>query len=126
MTVKIANRRRSKRHAVVPGAARIDFVDPADPRGSQPRSLSLLDLSPSGLSFRLPAEMTRPAVGASLGPSSIRIGKTVTIRGELVVMHVSLRGDGGLICGALFYPETDDDLVKLRSVVAGIEAAGAG
>jgi hypothetical protein len=39
-------------------------------------------------------------------------------------MHVTADPDSRYVCGALFYPSTDTDLVKLKGVIAGMEAAG--
>ncbi len=33
--------------------------------------------------------------------------------GDLVVMHVTAREDSRILCGALLYPATDNDLLKL-------------
>jgi hypothetical protein len=45
------------------------------------------------------------------------------IRGELVVMHLTPQTPTRTICGALFYAACDEDLIKLRSAVAGMEVA---
>ena len=46
---------------------------------------------------------------------------TCEIAGDILVIHVT---DERGICGALFYPATDTDLLKLRSAVAALEVAG--
>jgi hypothetical protein len=83
----------------------------------------LVDVSPSGLSFTAEADRMPPfESGGKLSQVEIRIGGC-TIHGELVVMHVTRTAHANPQCGALFYPATDDDLVKLKALVAGLEAA---
>ena len=48
-----------------------------------------------------------------------------TFRGDLLVMHVTQLSQAGPICGGLFYPEGDEDLITIRLVVRALEAASA-
>jgi hypothetical protein len=48
---------------------------------------------------------------------AIKLGET-EIRGDMLIIHLnSERG----VSGALFYPSSDIDLIKLRSAVAALE-----
>jgi len=38
------------------------------------------------------------------------------------VIHLTSHEMHSTLCGALFYPASDDDLKLLRSIIAGIEA----
>ncbi len=120
MTTRTATRRRVPRHAVVldEGA----FVEFSHPKSGDKCRLPLSDLSHSGLSFYgEPAEMPAVESGASLPGASLRIRECI-IQGDLVVMHVTAREDSRILCGALLYPATDNDLLKLKAVLAGMEA----
>jgi hypothetical protein len=119
MPTRTACRRRHRRQLVIHDpAARVEF----DHDGRR-QSFGLIDLSPSGLSFAAEADRMPPLEsGGKLSPVEVRVGGC-TIQGELVVMHVTRSGTAHAQCGALFYPATDDDLVKLKALVAGLEAA---
>ncbi len=125
MTVRIASRRRQRRYNVPASHnACVEFVHPA-PSGESLR-LPITNVSASGVSFDVADHggLHDLEEGASLPRATVRFGSCM-IRGDLVVMHVS-DGDGdSRICGALIYPESDTDLVKLKSVIAGIEAVTA-
>ena len=68
-----------------------------------------------------PQEVRGPLETISTNVDGIRIGECL-IRGDLVVMHLTAESEARQICGALLYPATDTDLVKLKSVIAGMEA----
>jgi hypothetical protein len=85
--------------------------------------LALVDVSVSGLSFLFEDELEGLETGADLTDVLIRLGNC-EIRGELVVMHVTAQGPERCLCGALFYAAGDNDLLKWRSAIAGMEAAG--
>ena len=124
MSTTTKNRRALTRYSVLGGQrARVEFVYPA-PNGES-YNLPLANLSASGLSFGVREGDSSVALeeGASLPDAVIRIGECV-IEGELLVMHVTTGPDSEYVCGALFYPATDTDLVKLKSAVAGMEVAG--
>jgi len=124
MSTTTKNRRAQTRYSVLADdRARIEFVYPT-PNGKT-YSMPLANLSASGLSFGLSEGDTAVALeeGVTLPDAVIRIGDC-KIRGELLVMHVTTGSDSRYVCGALFYPATDTDLVKLKSAVAGMEVAG--
>ena len=70
----------------------------------------------------LPAELSGIQAGDIVKAIEARVeGKT--FRGDLLVMHVSHANETGAICGGLFYPESDEDLITIRLVVRALEAA---
>jgi len=124
MATTIKNRRKQTRHTIAANvAARVEFDYPT-PNG-KPYALPVVNVSASGLSFVLDETDLLGALeeGTSLPRSVVRLGQC-RIRGELLVMHVTPGSDSRYVCGALFYPATDTDLVMLKSVVAGMEVAG--
>ena len=81
----------------------------------------LRDISLSGLSMTLPAELSAVQPGDIVKAIEARVlGKT--FRGDLLVMHVSPANASGVACGGLFYPEGDEDLITIRLVVRALEA----
>jgi hypothetical protein len=120
MPTTTATRRRSPRHAVVLDHDAFVEFDPSGP-GEKLR-LPLSDLSHSGLSFHGErGEMPPVESGGTIANVSLRIRECI-IQGDLVVMHVTPRPDSRILCGALLYPATDHDLLKLKAVLAGMEA----
>ena len=118
------NRRSQTRHSVSPeNVARIEFDYPT-PNGKQ-YQVPLVNISASGLSFMIDPgdELAGLEEGAGLPDAVIRLGDC-EISGEMLVMHMTAGPDSRYVCGALFYPATDTDLVKLKSVIAGMEVAG--
>jgi len=98
------------------------FVEFSCPTTGGSCRLPLSDLSHSGLSFHgEPDEIPPVESGSTISGVSLRI-KECIIRGDLLVMHVTPRPDSRILCGALLYPATDDDLLKLKAVLAGMEA----
>jgi hypothetical protein len=82
----------------------------------------LRDISLSGLSLTLPEELAGVQAGDIVKAIEARVsGKT--FRGDLLVMHVSPASESGVVCGGLFYPEGDEDLITIRLVVRALEAA---
>lgn len=123
MSTTAKNRRGQRRYSVSgTDEARVEFVFPA-PHG-RTFQLPLTNISSSGLSFRFDEnDLVGLEEGAALSDAVVRVG-ACTIRGELLVMHVTPATDSRQVCGALFYPSTDTDLVKLKSLVTGMEVAG--
>lgn len=121
MTTNTTCRRRHRRHRMDPGGgACLEFTYP-QPNGA-PMTVSLLDLSPSGFSFALNEELQHIEAGLSIDGVTVKLGDT-EINGDILVIHVNIeRG----VSGALFYPSTDIDLIKLRSAVAALGVAGSG
>jgi hypothetical protein len=124
MPTMTKNRRRHDRLTLAPDMeAHVEFDHPT-PNGRSYR-VPLVNISPSGVSFAIDAgdPLTGLEEGACLPEAVVRLGECA-IRGELLVMHVTTDPDSRYVCGALFYPATDTDLVKLKSVIAGMEVAG--
>lgn len=124
MPTKIATRRRQRRYIIALGkGASVEFEYPR-PQGRVWR-LPLVDISASGVSFSAPqGELPPVDTGASLAQALIRIADC-TIEGDLVVMHISRWPHEDPVCGALFYPATDGDLLKLKALIAGMDAVAA-
>jgi hypothetical protein len=119
MATSTKSRRRQERFAVNrTSEASVEFA-----HAGRLRSMALHNLSASGVSFASEAaeDFAGLEIGLRLDRAVVRLGEDCTIRGDLVVMHISETGVRQ-ICGALFYPATDGDLVKLKSAVEGMHA----
>ena len=115
--------RRDRRHLLDVGESawvEFDYPSPSGPRWRLP----LLDVSVAGLSFILPDELLGIDCGATLRDVVVRVGDC-ELQGSLVVMHVSPdpASYSWTGCGALFYPATEADQLKLKNIIARIEAA---
>jgi hypothetical protein len=81
---------------------------------------SVRDVSLSGLSFFLPSEIPGLHVGGIVrGVEAVIAGRG--FRGDLLAMHLTPQNFGGAVCGGLFYPESDEDLITIRLVVRALE-----
>jgi hypothetical protein len=126
MSTITASRRRQRRYPVPPSpTACVEFEYPS-PNGA-PFRLPITNLSAQGVSFSIGDHdvLAGLEAGTSLPNAAIRVGEC-RVQGDLVVMHLTPRADATTICGALLYPATDTDLVKLKSVLAGMEAVRQG
>jgi hypothetical protein len=70
----------------------------------------------------LPDELAEVQAGDIVRGIEARVERK-TFRGDLLVMHVTNAQESGAICGGLFYPEGDEDLITIRLVVRALEAA---
>jgi hypothetical protein len=125
MATKTQNRRIQTRFAVkATTQATVRFTHPGTKGDDQ--LLSVVNVSASGISFQVEADqgMHELEEGTTLEEVQLQIGGCM-MSGDLLVMYVTRAADSGYVCGALFYPASDTDLVKLKSVVAGMEVAGA-
>lgn len=124
MSVRTATRRHHQRYSI--GRAEADYVEFEFP-GVNGRSyrLPLVNISKSGISFALAGhdELALLDPGTMIAEVVVRLGDC-TICGDMVLMHLTPDAHSRGLCGALFYPSTDTDLIKLRSVIAGMEALG--
>jgi hypothetical protein len=121
MSTMAKNRRRQRRYQVGSETmARVEF----ECHGRFVRC-EVTNLSASGLSFKLDPDEDRTGLdeGESFHEAVVRVGDCA-MRGELLLMHMTQGPGSRYVCGALFYPATDTDLVKLKSVIAGMEIAG--
>ena len=122
MSRRTACRRTQRRFSISQAAtAFVELEYP--PASGNWLKLPLVDISVSGLSFGITDELASVDSGTSIGPVKMHVGNC-EMAGEFLIMHVTPEGSGRKVCGALFYPASDDDLIKLKSVVAGIETAG--
>jgi ribulose 1,5-bisphosphate synthetase/thiazole synthase len=120
MSTQTRCRRLVRRYTISEGAAAtVEFTYPG-PKGPR-HDLSLVDVSTSGLSFVAGRELAGVDSGTTIPEVVVRFGGC-EMRGEMLVMHVTSRTPEKRTIGALFYPAQDTDLVKWKSVVAGIEA----
>lgn len=99
------------------GTVFFGFPRPQDP----PCTMQLRDVSQSGLAFVLLHELPGLEVGDSLEGVRIRIGKR-EMRGDMLIMHFTPDDTPGSICGALFYPGEDSDILALRAILQELEA----
>lgn len=121
MTIRTASRRLQRRFPLVQGRGAAVELEHPHASGRRLR-LPIVDMSSAGVSFKVNLQETPVfEIGASLSQVVLVIGDC-SIQGELVVMHFTPDMDSSATCGALFYPKTDSDLVKLKGVIAGMEA----
>ena len=121
MSTRTDCRRGLDRHPLPRADDRCIELEHPRPRGHRYR-FPLHDVSLSGLSFELNEMLPGVEEGSSLDGVVVQVGACV-LHGDLLVMHVTPEMSPGAICGALFYPATDEDLIKLKSLVAGLQAA---
>jgi len=113
------NRRKADRHALPPDSgASVSFRWP-DRRGAE-MTLPLRDVSKAGLSFFLGSEMPGLDIGECLRGFEVR-GLGHVFRGELLVMHITPKAGATGLVGGLFYPASDDDLLRMRDLVRHLE-----
>jgi hypothetical protein len=121
MGTRIATRRHQLRYRFAEGTpACVEFDDAAGRR----RSFTLTDISVAGISFTIAPGDGAAALEAGSTLEGVRVRvRDCVVEGELVTMHMTAREDGGHTCGALLYPSTDADLIKLKSLITGMESA---
>ncbi|HEX4824705.1 MAG TPA: hypothetical protein VFV19_10345 [Candidatus Polarisedimenticolaceae bacterium] len=118
------NRRLQRRYNLAPDAgATLRFRYPA-PAGV-PYDLPLRDISLSGLSLVLPNDFPELQAGDMIKGIEVRVSRKV-FHGDLLVMHVTPLHQVGGVCGGLFYPEGDEDLITVRLVIKALDAANPG
>lgn len=122
--VPFRNRRLQPRYPLpVDAEAALSFRYPF-PNGATVEA-RLRDISLSGLSLVLPEALSRVQVGDIVNGIEARVAAK-RFRGDLLVMHVTGSGEQGAVCGGLFYPEGDEDLITIRLVLRSLEAAARG
>jgi hypothetical protein len=82
------------------------------------------DISGSGVSFQVVPGLPTLEAGDLLREVEVQIGPS-PIRGEMVILHVTPAFEPGAICGGLFYPKSDDDLLAVRRLCAELSEAKA-
>ncbi len=118
------NRRLQNRYPLPPDTMAALYFHYPSPNGPRLEA-RLRDVSLSGLSITLPEELAGIHIGDIVKGIEARVA-TKTFRGDLLVMHVTPVNEAGAICGGLFYPEGDEDLITIRLVVRALEAASRG
>jgi len=114
---------RRKQHRYDVSGASNAFVELTHPQPGGPLyKLPLCDIGVSGLRFSFTEEFPGIEVGTSFSPVAICIGDC-RIRGELVIMHLTEVSESVVHAGALFYPASDEELILVKGVVAGLDAA---
>jgi hypothetical protein len=121
MSSAFPNRRLQNRYTLpAETEATLQFCHPP-PHG--PRlNARVRDVSLSGLSMILPEELSAVQVGDIVKGIDVRVAQK-SFRGDLLIMHVSHASGAGPVCGGLFYPEGDEDLITVRLVIRALEAA---
>lgn len=115
------NRRLQRRYAPVAGEdSSLRFLYPS--RHGVAVETPVRDISLSGISLTLPRELPGLHVGDILRDVDARVGRR-SFRGDLLVMHLTPRNEPGAICGGLFYPEADEDLITIRLIVRSLGEA---
>ena len=115
------NRRLERRHPLPTDAGAALYFRYPSPNGPSLEA-RLRDVSLSGLSMLLPEELAGIQAGDIVKGIEARVARK-TFRGDLLVMHITPANQIGAICGGLFYPEGDEDLITIRLVVRALEAA---
>lgn len=115
------NRRLERRHPLPTDAgAVLQFRYP--PPYGQEIEAQIRDISLSGLSIALPEALEGIQTGDIVKGIEARVARK-SFRGDLLVMHVTQLSSARPICGGLFYPEGDEDLITIRLVVRALEAS---
>jgi hypothetical protein len=70
----------------------------------------------------LPDELVGIQVGDIVKGIEAQVARK-QFRGDLLVMHVTPANEPNAVCGGLFYPEGDEDLITIRLVVRALEVA---
>lgn len=118
MSVKTACRRRTDRFALpAESGARIEFGYPWP--GGYRCSMRLRDVSSGGVSFVLARELPGLEVGQPLDAATVHVGE-YSVTGDLVVMHLTPDNGAGSVCGALFLPSGDENILAHRELVQAL------
>jgi len=117
MAERTVERRKNRRYQLSPNLEpTVEFNHPG-PNGILYK-LPVVDLSNAGFAFRVSDELNELEVGSNVDGAVLHLGD-IRIEGDLVVIRVT---PDQPTCGALFYPSSDEDLLKLRSLITGIRA----
>ena len=117
----IANR-RSQNRFTLPSDSGASLSFPYPPPNGPCLEARIRDVSLSGLSMVLPEQLSGIEAGDIVKGIEARVDRK-TFRGDLLVMHVNPVAESPSLCGGLFYPEGDEDLITIRLVVRALEAA---
>jgi hypothetical protein len=106
--------RSARRHAFPEAEAIIEFDYPRP--GEHRCEMPLRDLSNAGISFVLTHELPGIAIGETLREIALRVNGRV-ICGDVLICHLTPGGEPGTVCGGLFYPASDPDLLQLQDLL---------
>ena len=121
LTAAFVNRRLQNRYTLpMESGAVLSFPYPP-PHGPRLET-RIRDVSLSGLSIELPEQLWGIEAGDIVKGIEARVERK-TFRGDLLVMHVGGTKDAPTVCGGLFYPEGDEDLITIRLIVRALDAA---
>ena len=81
----------------------------------------VLDVSIAGISFILDEALPLLTRGAKIEGALVRL-RDRALHGSFVVKHVTRIRHAETICGAVLYPETDDDMNELADVIRAVDA----
>lgn len=81
-------------------------------------SMPLTDLSVAGLSFAASSELPLIVRGARIEDVVVLLGD-IRMEGKLLIMH-STPGGPRVVYGAVFYPATEPDQLRLSGVIEGL------
>ena len=111
---------RRHRRFVLPddGSAQVRFGYPRP--GGTKFSLIVRDISSGGLSFVLDREFPGLEIGVTIERAELTIGAT-TVAGDLLVMRLTPDAGAGSVCGALFFPWGDENIIGLQRLVAALD-----
>jgi len=121
--VKTGIRCRRKHRRFVPPSeanARVQFGYPKP--GGHPCEMKLKDLSAGGLCFTLAHDLPGLDVGVSIDQARLLVGDRC-ISGDLFVMHLTPDASAGSVCGALFFPDGDENILAVQTLIAQFEQA---
>jgi hypothetical protein len=112
-------RRSARRHAFPESEATIDFDYPRP--GEHRCEMPLKDVSNAGISFVLTHELPGVEIGETLRRIALRINGHV-VRGDVLICHLTPGDEPGAVCGGLFYPASDPDLLRLQDLLAELNS----
>lgn len=116
----MADRRRAERLKLNGDLeGRIEFGYPS-PAGAA-CEMKIRDISASGIGFLVDRELPGLEVGRILEGVTVRIGRK-SVRGDLVVMHLTEDARVDAFCGAMFCPTSDEDILRLRELLHDLKA----
>lgn len=112
---------RDPRYPVPPGVdALVEFHYP-NPHGRR-LSTSLAELCVAGLAFVVDHELPLVVRGARIESVVVRLGDA-ELGGKLLIRHATEDDRGRFVYGAIFYPSTEHDQLKLNGILTGMAYA---
>ncbi|MDH3591997.1 MAG: hypothetical protein OER88_08970 [Planctomycetota bacterium] len=103
---------RLKLNGEIEGRVEFGYPNPA----GHACEMKIRDISASGIGFLVDEELPGLEVGRILEGVTVRIGRR-SVRGDLVVMHLTDGRPTDAFCGAMFCPTSDEDILRLREVL---------